>query len=54
MITTLEAKKGGLRTLPSEDKEFKTTLATNRFIDLQPYIGFFTWNNRRRGGAPNC
>ena len=41
MISNLEEKKGGLKTL------FKTMINSCEMVDVQTSSRFFTWNNRR-------
>ena len=49
MISNLEEKKGGLKTLSMEDEAFKTMINSCEMVDVQTSSSFFTWNNRRGG-----
>ena len=49
MISNLEEKKGGIKTLFAEDEAFKTMINSCEMVDVQTSSGFFTWNNRRGG-----
>ena len=49
MISNLEEKKGGLRSLSGEDEAFKSMINLCEMVDIQTSSGFFMWNNRRGG-----
>jgi len=49
LITSLQEKKGGRRTLTPKDLLFKDCIEGCGLIDPIPYEGFLTWNNRRGG-----
>ena len=49
MISNLEEKKGGLRSLSGEDEAFNSMINICELVDIQTSFGFFTWNNRRGG-----
>ena len=49
MISNLEERKGGLRSLSREDETFNSMINVCELVDIQTSSTFFTWNNRRGG-----
>ena len=49
MITTLEEKKGGIRSLNNDVEAFNNFIQEANLVDFLPKNGMFTWNNKRGG-----
>jgi exonuclease III len=49
MITGLEQKKGGTRTLGNDSEHFNQIIGLLNLIDVETNNGPFTWSNRRSG-----
>ena len=49
MITSLEEKKGGIRTLNRDAEAFTSFIRRANLVDILPRNGSFTWTNRRAG-----
>lgn len=49
MITSLEEKKGGVRTLNRDAEAFNSFIRAVNLVDMLPKNGLYTWNNKRGG-----